>query len=243
MKAEERKELETNALADRMGQVVRRVRQGPSRKTVLISLLILVGLIGWFIYARRGRLFREEQSKIWVDFEKAGLPNPEAFLQRYPKKPQADMARFQIHWINLWEGGIKLLGARPALALENMEVLREEYEALAKKNEKDPVLRPEALHALAVIAETRAILDQPGKSTNLDRALELYDELAKKHKESAYGKLAAERVELLSDEKSRKAVADFYLGLQIDFNVMEDIRQLEAERKRREEFKRVPPAK
>jgi len=45
MKAEHRKELETNALAERMGRVVQGMKQAPQKRTMLWMVLVAVAVV------------------------------------------------------------------------------------------------------------------------------------------------------------------------------------------------------
>ena len=55
MKAEHRKELQTNVLADRLGKAIQGIKEGPSRGTMLfVGVVALAGLlifVWWYFWS------------------------------------------------------------------------------------------------------------------------------------------------------------------------------------------------
>ena len=76
---------------------------------------------------------------------------------------------------------------------------------------------PKRLYARAVIAETRLIKPEE----NWQAALDAYRVVADNHKDTALGKLAQKRVEVLGDKQKRDEVLKIYQDLRIEF-VRED---------------------
>src|SRR5439155_760154 len=77
MKAEHRKELQTNALADRMGRFVQRIKTRPKRGPVLwiaagAIVLVLLGIVMWM----RGQRQREN-SVLWLLLDQGGFYEPD----------------------------------------------------------------------------------------------------------------------------------------------------------------------
>ena len=206
MKAEHRKELETNVLADRLGRVVTNLKQGPQRGTALYVVLgILVAALVFFS-VRWYRVTKNENSEAWLMFEVGEMKGLE---DNYPQSKPGQAWRFQRAWFTMWEHGIKKLGADQKGAFENLENARRVFEDLKTEVAGDPVLEPEALYALAQIEETWAVKDR----NHLQTAAEMYQDLAKAHPKSAYGELAAKRAEILTDETKRGEVARLYQEL------------------------------
>jgi len=211
MKAEHRKELQTNALADRMGRMVQRVKTGPSRRSVLwivLAVLVVVIYVGLTIYWN-GK--RATMSGLWAEVgdghltmrAKEGIAlSP--WIAEYQGTNPALAARYQIAWTILWEQGLKRMAADPARALDSITNAEKTFAALGEECKDDPVLAPESAYALAVIEESRAVEDR----ANLDKAIARYKAVQSKYKDSAAAKAAAERVDYL--EKNRGPVEDFY---------------------------------
>ena len=65
------------------------------------------------------------------------------------------------------------------------------------------------MYALAVIEETLAVENR----SRLDSAKDLYEDVAKKHPDSAFGQLAAKRVDALTNDTTRKEITDLYQEL------------------------------
>src|SRR5207302_9600216 len=72
---------------------------------------------------------------------------------------------------------------------------------------------PEALFAQAVIEETRIIKDDDKWKS----ALAAYKEVADNHKDTAFGKLAAKRVEVLENNDKRRELLITYQDLRHEF--------------------------
>jgi hypothetical protein len=206
MKAEHRKELETNVLADRLGRVVTNLKQGPQRGTAMYVVLGILVAAAVFIGVRWYRMSKNENSDAWLYFEAGEI---KALEDSYPLSKPGVAWRFQRAWFTMWENGIKKLGADQKSALENLELARRVYEDLKIEVAGDPILEPEAMYCLAQIEETMAVTDR----NRLATAAEMYDEVAKKHDKSAYGELAQKRAEILNDETKRAEVARLYQEL------------------------------
>lgn len=219
MKAEHRKELQTNVLADRMGRLVQRMKDRPKRRTTLYVILVLAVLIGVFIFYRMHQGTVRERSERWVMLEDGFVQYIEALRKQDPDTNPGKAARFQYAWLATWDLGLKLLGIDAAFALSNIEKAEVMYQKLAEECADDPVWEPEALYSLAIIQETKAVRARE-RSQHLDNALKRYQELAKKHKNSAHGKDAAKRAEIL--EKNRPEIVSFYRDLQDRLNIPED---------------------
>src|SRR5262249_53330511 len=133
MKAEHRKELQTNALADRMGRLLQRMKTPPKKRSLLLWLLVIAAVVavGVWWYGRRQR--SENEEKQWTELELTGsFPDLTHFVEVYKTSPQARMARFQRAWILTWEAGVKSIAANPE-ARRYLEAGIEEYGALAEE--------------------------------------------------------------------------------------------------------------
>jgi hypothetical protein len=208
MKAEHRKELETNVLADRLGRMVTGLKEGPQRG---MTMYIVLGVVAAFLVYLGARWYLTRQSAntdAWTAFAARDM---RIVHEEFRDTKPGLALRFMIAWETMWDGGIKKLGSPDQKgALENLERARGLYEELKLEADGDPILEPEAMYALAQIEESKAVIDP----IHLDRALGLFEELAKAHPKSAYGQLAEQRVEILSDDTKRRAVADVYKELE-----------------------------
>src|SRR4029450_1533014 len=136
---------------------IQSMKQRPKKRAVFWTLLIVAVLIGIFIWVRRGQLTSEDNSKRWRNF--LLLENFDSMRQG-SRDYTAKAARFETAWWFLWDKGIKSLGREHVMALKNLDDVEQEYENLARLCKDDPVYLPEALYALAVIEEARAIRDR-----------------------------------------------------------------------------------
>jgi hypothetical protein len=218
MKAEHRKELETNTLADKMGHMMHRVQGSPRRAFFIYLLLAVVVSVGIWYFYRSMILGQQTRSKEWADFYD-GAPSVLMDLQKKEGEPVSKAARMQFYWQFYWERGVKSIGLNPRQTIGMMNELSDRYRELAKDCKDDPTFEPEALLMLAVVEETKAIQDR----SHLDQAVELYEDLVtrseKKYKDTAYGKFAQDRLDHLKDPKKRAEEANLYSELQKTFNV------------------------
>lgn len=221
MKAEHRKELETNVLADRMGRMVKRVRTGPRRRTILLVGGGIVVLIGIVLYLRQSALARTENSVKWLQLDDGAGHFVSALLRDTEEANQSKALRFELAWFQAW-GAIQSLGRGPQIPTrdredpnklrlkETLQLLDEAesfYTSLAKECADDPIWEPEARYHLAVLEEARAV-----KSVDhLRSAQKMYEELRDgAFKNSAYAQMAAKRAEQLADEKTHTDISRFY---------------------------------
>ena len=207
MKAEHRKELETNTLADKMGHMMKRVKTG-RRSTFMVYVLVggaaAIGL--WLLYASMTSS-KIETSDRWLRLDDGGQKNLVELATKEGTTPAGKAARLQLAWLFYWELGLKKLGADPHDAMLKINTAGDLYRELAKDCADDPLFHPQALLGIAVIEETRALQDQ----LVLDKAVEAYKELrADKYKDTAEGVFAKERIDQLTDKKQRAEIAGIY---------------------------------
>jgi hypothetical protein len=216
MKAEHRKELQTNALADRMGRMVQRIKTPPNRRSVLWMVVVLVVVVAGLVFLWRWNSKRSLMSSLWVETDQARL----LLLTRDNRVVQSELltdyattkpgvaARFQFAYTMLWDRGVKLLAGQPTLALKSINNAERQFKELHEECKDDPVLGPEAAYALAVIEEARAVEDR----NNLDKAKQAYQDVANRYKASAAGRAAGERAKYLEDNAIQ--IGEFYASLQ-----------------------------
>jgi len=216
MKAEHRKELETNALADRVGRVVQGMKQAPKKRTYLWILLVGAVLLGIFLFNRRSQMLEMDNSLQWMQFADGARPYLQQIVKDNPSSNQAKASEYELAYAQL-RVSLQMLATNPKGALASLDQLDKVYQDLAKESKDDKVLLPEALYAQAVIEETRIIKSDE----NYKNALSAYKELADNHKDSAFGKLARKRVEVMENKDKLKDLMDIYRDLRIVF-VRED---------------------
>lgn len=211
MKAEHRKELETNALADWMGRVIGTLRSG-SKNTYLVTglvVLIAAALIGgWYLI----RTSRTTTSALWLKLDSVSTP---AELDQLAKDNRGTMvaraARFEEARALLAQG-IQNLGAQTQheSALDNLERGRNLYEEMIPQSKDMPAWQREAMMGVATAEES---LVGSVKNGSLDKAAEYYQRLADAFPDTFQGEAAKKRAEELRDSKTRTEIEKFYVAL------------------------------
>jgi hypothetical protein len=234
MKAEHRKELQTNALADRMGRVLRGMKQKPGRGSfltvVLVGLVILAGLFFWW----RRTSANQREARRWVDFEKGQDRIVAELSLRQPSRgdpqlqylfdlanrsgnegtPQSRAANMEIAWALLYDGGIKSLGDPGAT--KNIQQAKKYYTTLLDLSEvkDDPILGPEARYAIAVADEALAI-DSIDLDEHLKKTAKLYQAVVDDYPRSAHAERAEKRAKQLKNPEQRRPIAGFYTSMRM----------------------------
>jgi hypothetical protein len=220
MKAEHRKELQTNELADRLGRLLQSVKSGSSSTSfylwVVIILLVVAAILAWrsyseWIFASRSTLWLKVSSAAEVE----DLQDLDKLANDHRGTPPARAARFQMARLKLNQGLESLFSENRSTAIERIQEARDLYEALAAESTGTPLLAQEALMGLAKAEEALVGVpkgNNPKESRgSLEQALEWYTKLAEKYPDSFLGKAAAERAQML--EGNHQQVQDFYLRL------------------------------
>ncbi|MFO0964541.1 MAG: hypothetical protein U0793_02995 [Gemmataceae bacterium] len=238
MKAEERKELETNVLADRVGKIVQTVKSGPSRRFVLLLVLAVVVIAGVLFYMRSKRLQREEKAEGWSllaltrgisPFDDSHVRYFQTVLQKYKEEKSGLAAHVEIAWMQALES-MRQFRAKPVESLIELTEHASRFDALKKRCKDDRSLHPEVLYDLGVIHEYRAVLDEfdfskvkaaktlealgnVPEQKYLDKAKEYYEAVVKEYKESGYAKMAADRLKAFEERGDEiKALNRFFVG-------------------------------
>ncbi len=252
MKAEHRKELQTNALADRMGRVIQRMKTRPNRSSVLTWILVGVLAVAVAIFLWSRSRSRATLAEAWfsVDEEAQNVLRSLAqsklqVLSELENERQTNpviATRFQGAWFCLWEFGVKsLTKGNPIQAVTYVKVAQEQYRnlALADEVKEDPVLAPEALYAIAVAEETLAI-STPNQEKHLEQAAKDYRAVADRFPKSAHGKEAKKRLAELEDRDQRRQIAAFYtqLAQRTHYDIFEQLHRQQGQQPRQQPKKK-----
>lgn len=189
MKAAHRKELQTNALANRMGRLLDNVKSGPKSASVVAWILVILALVLLGAWKYYGSVSPEEDSARWVALRQVTntldtrrmRKDLEELVQRERGSVQARIARFQLARICLREGQDSFASFDRGEAIESLRAARAQYEALIRETNDNPMLHQEALLGAATAEE--ALSGAPADPAEagpegLDRALEYYLRLA-----------------------------------------------------------------
>jgi hypothetical protein len=229
MKAEHRKELNTNTLAAGMGRLVQTIKKKPERRTVLWILLGLGVVLVPVLFFTLRSVGRNRDAGLWakLDGDQKGLFE---LIQVYPRTKQGQAARFQYAWLLLWEAGIKELPKPPdprdkdrGGPVENIKAAKELYEGLANEVE-DPTLAAEAWYHIGIAEESLAVnpdwnfadpkADDPVKKA-LESAIQYYKKVVADYEKTAYADEARARLKLLQG-KERAEIEEQYRRLRTE---------------------------
>jgi hypothetical protein len=218
MKAEHRKQLETNELAKRVSSTVESAKLHPQRIGVIVAVIVLLvaGGIGWYYYssAKTANL-----SHLWTRLNaSADIKDLEEIANDGRGTVPGRVARFQLARRLLTQLGLDQLTAGTAeqrtAAAANIEKARSEYEGLYKEvsGTNEIMLAREALLGQAKAEEALAGVpkaDNPSQARgSTEKALSLYREVVQKYPDSFQAKEAEKRVKEF--EANRGKIDQFY---------------------------------
>jgi predicted negative regulator of RcsB-dependent stress response len=193
MKAEHRKELQTNTLQASLKQTFEGIKQGPSRNTVVILVLVALGALLFFTWRYFSTSAAASDSTRWRQWsELTTTEQAQAFADSEDARGtvQARLTRFKLARYQL-ENGITDLGAGLPGAEERIRKAASEYEALID-SAKAPLLQQEAI---LNAGKGREALGE------LDEAKSHYDRLVNAFPDSPAGKIAKERLAQFEKDK------------------------------------------
>jgi hypothetical protein len=197
MKAEHRKELETNVLASQLGRAYEGLKQGPSRSTLFYVGAAALAVLVVFLFRYFLSSSETASSERWARLDEAVFPQQlQQVLDDGEMKgtPQGRMAQFMEARSKLSDG-MRDLGSKREVAIKSITRATELYEELRRTRGRVPLLHQEALWGAAKGNETLG---------EVDKARELYRLLAEEYPAASLGKEAKKQLERL-DSKSTQA--------------------------------------
>jgi hypothetical protein len=197
MKAEHRKELQTNTLAQTLGNTLQGLKEGPSRSTVVILVIIILAVVLIFTWRYFSRSAQEADSTLWFGWDNLAAPDQvDAYLKvnTVETSTQNMLARFLIARTALHDGMRDLGNVHSKEARDNLNKAANTYSKLAGETTSQPLLNQEALLGSAQAKE--ALGDYAGARTQ-------YGQLAEKYKDTLRGKNAQKQVERLDSEANK----------------------------------------
>ncbi|HEY7426789.1 MAG TPA: hypothetical protein VH682_21310 [Gemmataceae bacterium] len=192
MKAEHRKELMTNTLANRLGEAIQGIKEGPSRGTILILGAIGLILLLVFIWRYFATSAEESDSARWLKWD--SLTSPEQLKSFADNKEvqghvQGRLARLAEARRALYDG-LRNLGDHGfrAKAQEDIRKAAELYDKLADELSDKPLLHQQVLMGAAKAYESLG---------EKEPARKYYQLLTQKYANTNLGEEAAKQVERL----------------------------------------------
>jgi len=210
MKAEHRKELQTNSLADFLGRTVRRARSGPQIPWfwLFAAFLVVIVVLGFF-WIRRNRAL--ESADAWAKIEYNDRKSLQDLDSEFKDTKQGQAARFTLAYSILWDG-IRLLGGEDAKygvqAAQFLDAAKQIFTQLAEECKDDNERLAEAKYHLAVTEEAMACIKGP---LVLEDAKKRFEELTRGDlANTPYGALAKKRFDQYNNLSEYAAIIGFY---------------------------------
>jgi hypothetical protein len=216
MKAEHRKELQTNELADWLGRTIQNIKSA-NRSVIVWStvVVVLLAVVGYLVY----NLITQpsSSSKLLISLQEArDLNDLKQLADKNPGTIPARTARFVMARM-LYQEAIRDLPSSQHHdeAIAKLVQVRDLCESLANECRDIPVLSQEALMWTARAEEALIGSSNPANprepAGTLDRAIEFYQKLGKLTPETFETKAAAGRAKQLEDKRSQ--IEAFYVKL------------------------------
>jgi hypothetical protein len=219
MKAEHRKELQTNTLADMLGRTVRKVRSGGGGFSWFKATLVLIVMAGVLIYFWKRSSNAQANAEAWAKIEYNDKRSMEELYQENNK--QGQVAKFTLAYRVLWDT-VNNVG-KPGFGMgELIKTMQSKDESgsdrglmpflmgLAEACKDEPERAAEAKYHLMVCQETLAVVD-PAFLTQAKLSLE---DLSKGDLgDTAYGMMAKKRLAQYNNPVEFAAIENFYKEL------------------------------
>lgn len=193
MKAEQRKELQTNSLVRFVGRLGHGFKSNTSRRTAVvwgIVLLALVVFIGWRIVAG---ISERKNSRRWLELDMASAPGDlETLIKQNKGTVQANVARLLQARQDLKDGLTELYSNYEA-ASEKLKQAAGTYDHLAKRFKNTPILMQECMLGAGKAHEGLG---------ELDEALSRYEDLANRNQDSALAQEAGKRADYIKSHRA-----------------------------------------
>jgi hypothetical protein len=195
MKAEHRKELKTNTLVATLKSVGQGLKEGPSRRTVVVTgiiLLVVLLIVIWFVV--KGASDRRASHRWEQLYSASTIDDLKDLADKNRNTVQGKAAQLEIARENLIVGLEKLYDRdeRPK-AIERLKEAADSFESLAKDFKSTPIIVQECLFGAAQAREAAG---------ELDEALAHCEQFSDRFADS---KLAEQAEELAKKIKARKA--------------------------------------
>jgi hypothetical protein len=205
MKAEHRRELEKNALADSLNRALEGLKKGPSRGTIIFCSVIALIIVLFFGYRYFGSWSAQKNSTRWIELEDAPGPKElDQFAKDNSGTMPARIAQFQRARI-LFQRQLLALGAdsldQRKEALDKIKEAAELFEKLAEQSKDSPMLAQEALLSAAKAYES---------INDLPKAEENYKKLESRFGKSGLAREAAPLAARFDSEEDRQRMLEFY---------------------------------
>ena len=228
MKAEHRKELHTNLLADRLTKLAKNLKSGPSSSSLAIWIgigLLVLTYIVWRVYSRSAT---ETRAALWSSMnaalqDDAGLQGKLSELAKdNPRTIPGRVARLQLARRHL-QDGVRQLPVEPFRkeAVAKLIQARDEFAQLASETAGDSLLGAEALMGQARAEEALASVPNPDDASkplgDLDKAQKAYEQVVAKYRDSAEVAIAKERLKIYENKDQRRGLEQFYARLREEF--------------------------
>ncbi|HLN30723.1 MAG TPA: hypothetical protein VK395_23485 [Gemmataceae bacterium] len=207
MKAEQRHQLHTNALADHLGRFLQGMKSSHGATSPLIWVFIVLTVGTFVVWQYFGYAAQVDASTKWVEVDAAqqdpllGSGRLSRLYDEAPNTIAGRTAGFDFPRLSIQHGQAKLNSSQRAEGIIYLKSARDLYERLSKQCADSPVLAQEALMGVATASESLVGTNGPDKiKEDLERAIEDYKKLVAAFPESFLGKQAAQRVALLAEK-------------------------------------------
>lgn len=209
MKAEHRKALEKNELADKLNKAIANISatSPKANRAWLFALGLFIAGVSWYLYSSYST---NKDAANWSNLEFAGdVASLQKVVEGAPGTIQGNIARFHIARTKLQEAVMQLAaqtGDDRAAAADKIEDVRKTYGELAGTSGLPAALIQEAMLGRAKAEEILASVPKADSSTamrgTLDQAEKYYAEVVARFAKTYAGEQAAKRVERLKSAKA-----------------------------------------
>jgi hypothetical protein len=208
MKAQQRHQLHTNVLADRVGRFLNEMKSTRKTTSTVVWSLVLVALASLGVWQYAAHATQTQSSALWSELDEAthdplsGQRELATLADSNPGSFAGRTARFQMARLYFqWSQDAFAPFARTE-AIKRVELARKEYEKLQTECADSPLLAQEAMMGVAKADEWLIGVSPDNAEKDLDKAVASYVKLAEKFPKSDLGKTAADRAKTLREHSA-----------------------------------------
>jgi hypothetical protein len=212
MKAQQRHQLHTNLLADRLGRFLKDMKSTRQTTSAVVWFMVLVALAAVVVWQYAVHASQAESSALWTEVDEAthnplsGEQQLSSLAENSPGSFAGRTARFQLARLDLGWNSEAFSPLHKGETIRQVNQARQLYRNLEAECGDSPLLAQEAMMGVAKADEWLIGITHPDDpEKDLQTAVASYERLANQFSNTMVGKEARQRAASLKDHSAEVA--------------------------------------